>query len=434
MKILINGAGFENKGAEAMLRTVQIEFARRLPSVEFFLWRPPGSNHRIASASGIRPLTLPFYLPHSKWHLFGDRIGRTLWSVREISHLVGMKRQYFLFNKKKMYEKACFSYLTRATGGFDVLIDISGFAYRDVGGAERAEWIRPAIDYCQQHNKPVFFLPQAWGSFDNPSAKMAISKLLSNPTVSFYSRDESSSRYLEYLLDKDKASIKSYPDIAFRFQGGTREQGKWILRNMGCSMKRPIVGISPNMRVFERFAEQGTGNKYLRVLIMLIKHCLESHDVDVVLQANEIIEYRNLLDDRYLCSLIAASVNRNDRCFMTRDPLTAEESKALIGHFDYIVGSRFHSFIFAFSHGIPGMAVSWSHKYRELFSLFGLENDVYEREDIDSGTLIETFDRGWSNRQQRRALIVEASRDIQAKVDILFTEITEKILSDLADK
>ena len=431
MKILINGAGFENKGAEAMLRTVQTEFAHRLPSVEFFLWRPPGSNHRIASASGIRPLTLPFYLPHSKWHLVGDHIGRTLWSVREIYHWVGMKRLSFLFNRKKMYEKACLSYLTRATGGFDVLIDISGFAYKDVGGAERVEWIQPAIDYCQQHNNAVFFLPQAWGSFDNPNVKRAVSNPLSNPTVSFYSRDESSSRYLEELLDKD--SIKPYPDIAFRFQGGTREQGEWILRNMGCSMKRPIVGISPNMRVFERFAEKGTGNKYLHVLIMLIKHCLENHDVDVVLQANEIIEYRNLLDDRYLCSLIAASVNRNDRCFMTREPLTAEESKALIGHFDYIIGSRFHSFVFAFSHGIPGMAVSWSHKYRELFSLFGLENDVCEREDIDSRTLIETFERGWSNRQQQRALIIEANKDIQTKVDTLFTGIAEKILGGLTE-
>ena len=41
MNILIAGAGFENKGAEAMLRTVQAEVNKRLPDADFFLWRSP---------------------------------------------------------------------------------------------------------------------------------------------------------------------------------------------------------------------------------------------------------------------------------------------------------------------------------------------------------------------------------------------------------
>jgi len=40
MKIMLHGAGFSNKGAEAMLRTVQTEIVRRVPSAEFFVWRP----------------------------------------------------------------------------------------------------------------------------------------------------------------------------------------------------------------------------------------------------------------------------------------------------------------------------------------------------------------------------------------------------------
>ena len=427
MKVLINGAGFENKGAEAMLRTVQVELVKRFPSVELFLWRISGWNHRIATDSGMNPLTLPYELPYSKWRLLGERAGKQLWSVQEIYHVMGVKQIGTLFDRKKRFDKACDCYLRRSTEGFDVFIDISGFAYGDVWGVGRVEKIRTAIDYCQQFDKPAFFMPQAWGSFDNPDVKKAVSKLLSNQSVSFYSRDESSSRYLEKLLDKTKGFIKSYPDIVFRFQGGTKEQGEQILRNMGCSMKRPIVGVSPNMRIFERVVGKGTGNEYLRVLVKLIKHCLESHDVDIVLQANEIIKYKNIKDDRYLCSIVAASVNRVDRCFMTRDSLTAEATKALIGQFDYIIGSRFHSLVFAFAQGVPGMAVSWSHKYRELFSLFSMESYVHECKDIDTGALIETFERGWNERRQRQSLIMEKTKHLQAEIDTLFNNVSERI-------
>jgi len=427
MKILINGAGFENKGAEAMLRTVQAELAKRFPSVEFFLWRSYGWNYRISEDSGINPLTLPFELPHSKWRLLGGRTGRTLWSVWEICHVKGMKKIAFLFDRNKRFAKACGCYLHRITEGLDAFIDISGFSYGDVWGVGGFGRILQVIDYCKQYDKPALFLPQAWGSFDNPHVKNAVRKLLSGKCVSFYSRDESSCRHLEEALDKPKGFITSYPDIAFRFQGGTQKQGEQILRNMGCSMKRPIVGISPNMKVFERVAGKKTGNEYLQALVKLVKYCLENHDVDVVLQANKICKYGNRMDDRYLCSLIAASVSRADRCFMTRDSLTAEATKALIGQFDYIIGSRFHSLVFAFSQGVPGMAVSWSHKYRELFSLFGMENDVCECKDIDADALIETFERGWSKRRQRRPLILEKTKHLQAEVDTLFNKVSERI-------
>ena len=124
MKVLINGAGFENKGAEAMVRTVQAELAKRLPSVDLFLWRVSVWNHRIATDSGMNPLTLPFELPYSKWRLLGERTGRTLWSVREVCRMMGMKQIGLLFDRNKRFDKACDCYLRRTTDGFDGFIDI----------------------------------------------------------------------------------------------------------------------------------------------------------------------------------------------------------------------------------------------------------------------------------------------------------------------
>jgi polysaccharide pyruvyl transferase WcaK-like protein len=185
------------------------------------------------------------------------------------------------------------------------------------------------------------------------------------------------------------------------------------------------------MKVYERVLGTGCGNLYLQALLMFAKHCLEKHDVDIVLQANEIDEGSLRKDDRYLCSLISALLNRPDRCFMTRDSLTAEETKALIGRFEYLVSSRFHSLVFGFSQGVPGIAVSWSHKYRELLALFGMGSYVQECRDIDANGLITMFEQGWKERHQQKQAILEKVNCLQMEADALFDETATRILESL---
>ncbi len=321
-------------------------------------------------------------------------------------------------------------FLKRRKASAGVLIDISGFAYGDSWGTYAFRDIVPLIEYCAQNDKSVFFLPQAWGSFNKPKVRDALRQLLSYEKAYVYSRDESSCHYLEQALEQPQGSIPVTPDIVFGFQGGTPEQGEHILRSMGCRLSRPIIGLAPNMQVYKRVPGSGMGNKYLQVLVNLVDYCHTHYDVDVVLQSNQIALSQDSQDDRYLCNLIAISIANPERCFMTIESLTAEATKALIGRFDYLIGSRFHSLVFAFSQGIPGMAVSWSHKYRELFSLFGMENQVQECQKIDSDALIETFEKGWAEREKQRVSILKKSKQLQSEVSTLFDKVAEKILGN----
>lgn len=426
-RILITGAGFENKGAEAMLRTVQAELLKRIPSIEFYVYGISGHNLKNVMASGMTLLRLPFECPDSQWRFFGQRFARGAWSIRENIRAKRLDHIVSIFHRSKRLARACSGYLQRTDCVFDGLIDISGFAYGDPWGLAGFQRISSLAYEFSRQRKPMFFLPQAWGPFEKPEVKQAIHTLLDHPTVRYYSRDEKSSGYLEDVLKKSSGAITSYPDIVFHFQGGTPEQGEHILRSMGCSRKRKIIGIAPNYRVYERTEGHGAGNKYIQAIVKLIKHCLKSHDVDVVLQANEIYEHSGETDDRYLCSTIASLINRPDRCFATRDYLTAEETKVLIGQFDYMIGSRFHSLVFAFSQGIPGMSISWSHKYRELFSLFDMEDQVQEYEEMKEESLIELFEKGWMNRDQQGALISKEVTKVKEKLDVLFDEVAKNI-------
>lgn len=430
MRIVLNGVGFVNKGAEALLRTVQAELARRVPDAEFFLWRIPGRDWQPALAGGMRPLLLPIDMQSSMWRLLGGRIGKVLWSTFELCRTRDMRQISVVFDRKNRFSRACGHYLRRTLESIHALIDISGFAYGDVWGLSGFQRIRPLVEDCLGRGTPVVFLPQAWGSFDSPKVREAIRELVGDRGVSFYSRDESSCRHLERALGKPNGAIASYPDIVFRFQGGTPEQGAQILRRIGCSMRRPIVGISPNIRVFNSVPGNGTGNQYVQALTKLADHCLESHDVDVVLQANEVREHPKGRDDRYLCSMVSAMVNRADRCFTISESLSAEATKALIGRFEFLVGSRFHSLVFALSQGVPGMSVSWAHKYRELFALFGMESNVHECRDIDAGALVATFERCWRERRQQGEMILAEVKHLQMRVDALFDEVGARILGD----
>jgi colanic acid/amylovoran biosynthesis protein len=429
-KILICGAGFQNKGAEAMLRTVQAELLKRVPEVDLFLWGIPEEDCRLALDAGMNPLPLPFALQLSMWRILGGRIRRSLWSMSELCRSRNFKHCLAVFDREALFSRACRNYFQRVLPRIDAYVDISGFSYGDSWGVRAFQRIRPLIDDWREHGKPAVFLPQAWGSFENAEVKRALRGLLSDPCVLFYSRDPSSCRYLENALEKPMGTFAPCPDIVFNFRGGTREQGEQVLRNMGCSMRRRIVGIAPNMQVFERVSGKGTGNGYVQALAKLAKHCLENHDVDVVLQANKISADSAAKDDRFLCSLIAAMVNRPDRCFMTREPLCAEAAWALTGRFEFLIGSRFHSLVFGFSQGVPAMAVSWSHKYRELFSLFGMERSVQECESIDTGALISAFDRGWMERQEQKPRILARMKELRAEVDAVFDEVASAIRGD----
>ena len=111
MHILIRGANFHNKGAEAMLRTVQLELGRRLKGSSFHLYTSQ-AEVQYAKEYGLLPSVLvpgrferlfsPAYSVMHKLHFSSTAKPKRL-SALEISHL----------------------------GFVDAVVDVSGFAYSD---------------------------------------------------------------------------------------------------------------------------------------------------------------------------------------------------------------------------------------------------------------------------------------------------------------
>jgi colanic acid/amylovoran biosynthesis protein len=421
--IVIKGAGFVNKGAEAMLRTVQAQLSSRVPGIEIGLWQLRAAYRPAAVAAGFTPLQLPCTRDRFPWTWIRGTAADMLWGVMSVRGAGRLRQLAALPHRERFLAGACEQFLRKKFPDPDCVLDISGFAYGDAFGPAAFAANRYLPAYCRRRGIPYICLPQAWGSFRKPGMAAALREFAGAPGVVLCARDRRSAGYLAEALGRAPGSIPVAPDIAFAFSSAGRLPGEQRAARMCLGLQRPIVGVGPSMRVYERAAGRGPASVYLRALVHFIRHVIAAYDVDVVVQPNEIDAGGAGFDDRYLCSMIVAAVGRPDRCGTVTEPMPAEDVHALIGRFSCLVGSRYHGLIFALSQGVPCLAIGWSHKYAELLSQFGLEHAVQEVDGIDAPGLIAAFEDTWARRDALRPVIAATARRLQQQCTVFFDEL-----------
>lgn len=419
MNILIRGAGFENKGAEAMLRTVQREVGRRVSGACFHV-STSSVETQFANVSGFSSIVVT---PSIR-----EKMLRAIPFINGYKTFV-LKRRNPDF-ARAMKSSRSVAYEISKIESIDAIIDISGYAYGDAWSAVQCKDTWTWLDYCENHNNPYIFLPQAWGTFEKADIAVWTRKLCEKATLLF-SRDQESSKYLFSLCHQPLDHIRMAPDIVFRFQGAPSNAGASVLRNLGYEVgTRPLIGLVPNMRVYERTSGVGADNEYVHLLVEIANYCIEELGVSVLLAPNEIMVPGKIgQDDRFLCGIIHSLINRNEYCFTIREYYPSEIIKSVLSHLDLLIASRFHSLVFALSSGIPVMAIGWSHKYLELLSLFGLNDYVCNHDQLDQASVINMLDRAWVTRKDNKKRISDVLPAIQRDVDSMFDLVAEVIRS-----
>ena len=120
MRFLVVGGGFRNKGAEAMLRTVQAEFAKRLPDSEFILWGCSSGDVAYALSCGFLPVSDPTER---------SRLQLVFWLASRMLHNPSALRD--VVRPKKLLAGQRVAGMLEMAGPVDAVLDVSGFAYGD---------------------------------------------------------------------------------------------------------------------------------------------------------------------------------------------------------------------------------------------------------------------------------------------------------------
>lgn len=389
---LIVGANFINKGAEAMLKTVSYQILKRYPNATIYAICH-SQEREIARKQGIEPI----YVEPSKWMSLLDRI------IGKLGGLLGQPgKPYADYTPIEKIKKI---------NGLKTVVDASGFAYGDKRGYIQPLETQKIIDYCHKLKIKYIFMPQAWGSFKDERVAINCKRMIESADA-YFTRDDVSQKFVSELLGEPLDAIPKLADIAFHFPF-PKIDGKQLLKQNQYSnaLQLRVVGISPNMRIYERMPGKGVDNSYVKAIIRIITSLqLDTH---IVLIPNEIRPPGDSLpDDSFLCQTIYNAINSCENITLIKGYYSAEEIKSVIRETDLIIASRFHSLIFALSLGIPCLAISWSHKYRELFKLFDLERFVVEDEGMDEKKILALYHELRLNR-------VELSEKIQNQLPIL---------------
>ena len=413
MRILVVGGGFVNKGAEAMVKTVQAELGRRIPGATFYFHGRPMEDRAFLESESIQLLPQP------------GRIAK----ARRLAALSGTHPSLVghVLLHRHMSQAVAVSQV-------DAVVDVSGYAYGDPWGAVYAKQMAAMATFAKTLRKPYVLLPQAWGPFDNAELALAVRRICAQASMAYVRDDQSMSDLAALFGQQMPPTVRPSPDIAFLFREKREPSLPAHVDGRKIEQGTPIAAVAPNMRIYERTEGTGAHNHYLRFL-MAVCTTLVSHGFRVLLIPHE-VDRKDTggTDDRLLCSIVESAL-RDERVYALVDRMSAGEIKERIGAVQCLVGSRFHALVGALSQGIPCFAISWSHKYKELLKSFGLDRYVLGHEAIegqlqDSALLIEFLDRLPTLKSQVESALPKIKKSVEKTFDVTASVLAHRDAPD----
>jgi len=367
MNILIDNAGFKNKGAELMLYSVMFRMKQLYPK--------------------------------------GDLVCRAKmpYKIKELYELRTNQKRQWLIPLKIMPSKITkkrFGYV--AEQKIDLLLDAGGYLLGD----HRARYYN--IDminkwlqfYKNIKNKggKIIFLPQAFGPFNIESSIRFIESLFYYTDVLF-ARDQESYMHLTKIFGEN-CKIKCYPDFTNIYHPIIKEKDtKWLK-----SFENKIC-IIPNSKMITHVTAS-VAEKYIPFMTNLANELkLKNHQVFFLNHEGEGDE-----------NLIFDIIERTGQSFDYLTNLDANQIKYIIGKSNLCITSRFHGLVSALSQSVPAFCTSWSHKYLELLKDYQFEEGLLE---TDKGK--ESIDKVLSflsNGEQYEDIKLELSKRAAVQKDL----------------
>ncbi|MBO7500352.1 MAG: polysaccharide pyruvyl transferase family protein [Fibrobacterales bacterium] len=404
---VLRQAGFANKGAEAMLLAARNAVLRNVPDARILVQTKPEQALR-ASVEGLVPL-----LPQ-------NGSGREFW--RSLSDIRFRHDDFRRGVRRTRHEQAI---QMRAAGPCHV-IDLAGFAYGDDWPESQADTAVGWKNHALASGCRAVFAPQAWGPFAKPAWRNALPKMLDGAL--FYARD---ARSQELLRDAAGIDAPLRRDVAFSFDGGDRELGARLLGELPWKdAAKPLVVVTPNVRLYERSEGSGSGNAMVRAVVGTARRLRSELDCRVLLLGNEMsLSARAKPDDRHLCALAEAVCGMPGEVVAMRKWLSAAEVRSILMNAEMAVSARYHSILLAATAGCPVLALSWSHKYEYLLEDVGLGGWIVRGENGEWDRLAPRALELWEARRETRGVLDETAPRLRKEATEFLDDLTRRMVS-----
>lgn len=238
-------------------------------------------------------------------------------------------------------------------------------------------------------NKPVVVLPNSFGPFRGISVKVQIKSALSR--CAFISARESvSAEVLQKVIER---KVPVFPDMGYFLDESAADKGQEVLCRFGVPLGyQKYVGFTVRPYRFP-----GSRNpllaysKYLDAVANLINYVASKGFFSVLV--TQVAGPSAHEDDRLAVRDLLLKAG-DVPCVWIDFRGDCRELKGIYGGFDYMVGTRFHSVIFAQGVGVPSLAIAYGgNKAAGIMRDMGLGDYVIPIEHVTGKALCRKFDR-----------------------------------------
>lgn len=273
--------------------------------------------------------------------------------------------------------------------------------------------------------KDVYVMPNSFGPFEGPFVKKIVKKAL-NRCKLVSSRESISQKILE-----DSAGVLSdnYADLAFNLPAA-EINNKQIIEEYNLPTDRKLVGIT--MRPY-RFPDSSDSEKsyksFKKEMADFIHWLYEKGYMPVVVEHT--LAKNAHENDGQCIKEVVSMINEKEYRIISNQALNCQSLKKIYSMFDYIIGTRFHSVIFSFSEGVPGIAISYTgNKTVGIMHDMGLDDYVVKIENVNAHGLETKFEYLVSDEKAVKNKIHNYVNNAKKDFELLSKRLNERNVED----
>lgn len=284
----------------------------------------------------------------------------------------------------------------------DIVVGTAGGYYYSTGSGLNLLLTAYSLVLAILAGKPLYFFPQSIGPFKYQWERLVAHWIYTRARIVMVREPIS----VQYLLDCGipESKIILLPDVAFGFQGASREAARdWLkAQSIDPENDRPLLGMT--VMDWETFAPNfKRQDVYEGAVTAAIRLFVDKHRGKVLLLPQTWGPTRGE-DDRLKAAQVAKRLPEyRDSIFVIDQPINPELLQAVFGEMDLVIGTRMHSNIFSISRGVPVIPIGYLHKSLGIAQMAGLGEWVLDIDRVDALNLIEKLEELWMRRQVIRS-------------------------------
>lgn len=265
-----------------------------------------------------------------------------------------------------------------------------------------------------RYGKKLLILPNSIGPLKNWIARRLALYVINHGD--YISVRESVSK--DYLLSLKSlhGNIYHHADLGFFLHASKEYDAIGYLKNHGVDTSKQMVGIT--LRPYRFPGEANPDEKYKKYIdsvVVLAQNLVERH-YQIILFSHTLGPGAHENDTLALKELSAVLDERKlTYVFIEDSTLDCRQVMSIYSHFAFLVGTRFHSVIFAQNSFVPTIAISYGgNKGVGIMKDAGLNDYSIPMGEISSERLISTFER----LEKERSTVVEQLRQHRRNLEI----------------